>query len=223
MVSAAERQIKRLPTERLLLMNEAKPTRLIVGITGATGTIFGVRLLQMLHGSGVETHLVLSKWAARTLGHETDYTIEQVQNLATHNYPLGDQGAAISSGSFVTLGMVVVPCSMRTLAAIANGLADNLIHRAADVILKERRKLVLVVRESPLHDIHLENMLKLSRMGVVILPPVPAFYNHPQNLDDMINHVTMRVLDQFEIHLEVMNRWDGTMLTSADGSVRKVR
>ena len=204
-------------------MNEAKPTRLIVGITGATGTIFGVRLLQMLHGSGVETHLVMSKWAARTLVHETDYTIEQVQNLATHNYPLGDQGAAISSGSFVTLGMVIVPCSMRSLAAIANGLADNLIHRAADVILKERRKLVLVVRESPLHDIHLENMLKLSKMGVVILPPVPAFYNHPQNLDDMINHVTMRILDQFDIHLDVMNRWDGTMLTSADVSERKVR
>jgi len=204
-------------------MNEAKPTRLIVGITGATGTIFGVRLLQMLHGSGVETHMVLSKWAARTLVHETDYTIEQVQNLGTHNYPLGDQGAAISSGSFVTLGMVIVPCSMRSLAAIANGLADNLIHRAADVILKERRKLVLVVRESPLHEIHLENMLKLSRMGVVILPPVPAFYNHPQNLDDMINHVTMRVLDQFDIHLDVMNRWDGTMFTSADASERKVR
>ena len=195
-------------------MNEAKPTRLIVGITGASGTIFGVRLLQMLHGSGVETHMVMSKWGARTLIHETDYTVEQVESLATHSYPLGDQGAAISSGSFITLGMVIVPCSMRSLAAIANGLADNLVHRAADVILKERRKLVLVVRESPLNDIHLENMLKLSRMGVVILPPVPAFYNHPQNLDDMINHVTMRILDQFDIHLDVMNRWDGTMLSS---------
>ncbi len=204
-------------------MNETNPTRLIVGITGATGTIFGVRLLQMLHGSGVETHMVMSKWAARTLIHETQHTVEQVEALASRNYPLGDQGAAISSGSFVTLGMVVVPCSMRTLAAIANGMADNLIHRAADVILKERRKLVLVVRESPLHDIHLENMLKLSRMGVVILPPVPAFYNHPQSLDDMINHVTMRVLDQFDIHLDVMNRWDGTMFTSADASERKVR
>ena len=202
---------------------EAKPTKLIVGITGATGTIFGVRLLQMLDGSGVETHMVLSKWAARTLVHETDYSIEQVQNLAAYNYSLGDQGAAISSGSFVTLGMVIVPCSMRTLAAIANGLADNLIHRAADVILKERRKLVLVVRESPLHEIHLENMLKLSRMGVVIWPPVPAFYNHPQNLDDMINHIAMRVLDQFDIHLDVMNRWDGTMLTSADVSEGTVR
>ena len=206
-----------------LIMNETNPTRLIVGITGATGTIFGVRLLQMLHGSGVETHMVMSKWGARTLIHETQHTVEQVEALAGRNYPLGDQGAAISSGSFLTLGMVIVPCSMRTLAAIANGAADNLIHRAADVILKERRKLVLVVRESPLHDIHLENMLKLSRMGVVILPPVPAFYNHPQNLDDMINHVTMRVLDQFDIHLDVMNRWDGTMFTSADANERKVR
>ena len=205
------------------MIAEAKATRLIVGITGATGTIFGVRLLQMLQGSGVETHLVMSKWGARTLIHETDYTVEQVRRRATHNYLIGDQGAAISSGSFITLGMVIVPCSMRTLAAIAHGLADNLIHRAADVILKERRKLVLVVRESPLHDIHLENMLKLSRMGVSILPPVPAFYNHPQSLDDMINHVTMKILDQFDIHLEVMTRWDGTMLTSADVSERKLR
>ena len=196
-------------------MNETRPSRLIVGITGATGTIFGVRLLQMLHGSGIETHLVISKWGARTLVHETDFTVDEVQRMATQSHPVGDQGAAISSGSFLTLGMVVAPCSMGTLAAIANGLADNLIHRAADVILKERRKLVLVVRESPVHEIHLENMLKLSRMGVIILPPVPAFYNHPQNLDDMINHVTMRVLDQLDIHLDVMNRWDGTMLSNA--------
>lgn len=194
-------------------MDETKPTRLIVGITGATGTIFGVRLLQMLHGSGVETHLVMSKWAARTLAHETPHSIKEVQNLATHNYPLGDQGAAISSGSFITLGMVVAPCSMRTLSAIAHGQGDNLIHRSADVILKERRKLVLVVRESPFNDIHLENMLKLSRMGVIILPPVPAFYNHPQNLDDMINHIAMRTLDQFDIHLDVVNRWHGVMVT----------
>ncbi|MGH9966750.1 MAG: UbiX family flavin prenyltransferase [Pyrinomonadaceae bacterium] len=194
-------------------MKDATPARLIVGITGATGTIFGVRLLQMLYGSGVETHLVMSKWAARTLVHETPYTQEQVQRMATHNHALGDQGAAISSGSYVTLGMVIAPCSMRTLAAIATGLGDNLIHRAADVILKERRKLVLVVRESPFNDIHLENMLKLSRMGVVILPPLPAFYNHPQTLDDIISHITMRILDQFEIHLDVVNRWDGAMST----------
>src|SRR2546425_3558046 len=204
-------------------MDNARPTRIIVGITGATGTIFGIRLLQMLHGSGVETHLVMSKWATRTLVHETSHSLAEVQSLATHNYQPGDQGAAISSGSFITLGMVVAPCSMRTLSAIAHGQGDNLIHRAADVILKERRKLVLVVRESPFNDIHLENMLKLSRMGVIILPPVPAFYNHPQTLDDMINHVTMRVLDQFDIHLDVMNRWDGTMFTSADANERKVR
>lgn len=194
-------------------MREAKPTRLIVGITGATGTILGVRLLQMLYGSGVETHLVISKWASRTLAHETPYTVEQVQKMATHNYKVGDQGAAISSGSFITLGMVVAPCSMKTLAAIAQGYGDNLIHRAADVILKERRKLVLVVREAPFNDIHLENMFKLSRMGAVILPPVPAFYDHPQSLDDMINHIAMRILDQFDIHLDVMNRWDGVMST----------
>jgi 4-hydroxy-3-polyprenylbenzoate decarboxylase len=193
-------------------MESNKPTRLIVGITGATGTIFGVRILQMLHGSGVETHLVVSKWAARTLTHETPHSLKYVQSLATHSYPIGAQGAAISSGSFVTLGMVIAPCSMRTLAAIAHGLGDNLIHRAADVILKERRKLVLVVRESPFNEIHLENMLKLARMGVVILPPVPAFYNNPQNLDDMINHIAMRVIDQFDVHLDVMNRWDGVLL-----------
>jgi flavin prenyltransferase len=192
-------------------MSGSTPSRLIVGITGATGTIFGVRLLQMLHGSGVETHLIMSKWAARTLVHETSHSVQEVQSLATHAYKFGDQGAAVSSGSFTNLGMVVVPCSMRTLAAIAHGLGDNLIHRAADVVLKERRKLVLVVRESPFNDIHLENMLKLSRMGVTILPPVPAFYNHPQNLDDLINHITMRILDQFEIHLDVVNRWDGVM------------
>lgn len=193
-------------------MEQPKPSRLIVGITGATGTIFGVRLLQMLHGSGVETHLVMSKWALRTLTHETRFSIKQVQELATQSYGSGDQGAAISSGSFLTLGMVIAPCSMRTLAAIAHGLGDNLVHRAADVVLKERRKLVLVVRESPFHEIHLENMLKLARMGVVILPPVPAFYNHPQSLDDLVNHIAMRVIDQFDIHLDVMNRWDGVLL-----------
>jgi 4-hydroxy-3-polyprenylbenzoate decarboxylase len=193
-------------------MEQVKPQRLIVGITGATGTIFGVRVLQMLHGSGVETHLVVSKWAARTLAHETPYSLKEIQALATQSYGSGDQGATISSGSFVTIGMVIAPCSMRTLAAIAHGLGDNLIHRAADVVLKERRKLVLVVRESPFNEIHLENMLKLARMGVVILPPMPAFYNHPQSLDDMVNHVAMRVVDQFDIHLDVMNRWDGVLL-----------
>jgi polyprenyl P-hydroxybenzoate and phenylacrylic acid decarboxylases len=193
-------------------MEQTNSARLIVGITGATGTIFGVRLLQLLHGSGVETHLVISNWGARTLVHETSHTVKEVQQLATKSYGTGEQGAAISSGSFVTMGMVIAPCSMRTVAAIAHGLGDNLIHRAADVVLKERRKLVLLVRESPFSEIHLENMLKLSRMGVVILPPVPAFYNSPQSLDDIINHIAMRVIDQFDIHLDVINRWDGVML-----------
>ena len=183
--------------------------KLIVAITCATGTIFGVRLLEFLQGSEVETHLVLSKWARRTLLYETKYTLEQVQEMATEVYPLQDQGAAISSGSFVTTGMVVVPCSMRSLSAIAHGAGDNLIHRAADVVLKERRKLVLVVRESPFNQIHLENMLKLAQMGSVILPPVPAFYNHPKDIDDIVNHVAGRILDQFESHLDVVSRWNG--------------
>jgi len=192
-------------------MEQAKPTRLIVGITGATGTIFGVRLLQMLHGSGVETHLVVSKWAARTLAHETPYSLKEVQSLATRSYGVGAQGAAISSGSFVTMGMVIAPCSMRTLAAIAHGIGDNLIHRAADVILKERRKLVLVVRESPFSEIHLENMLKLSRMGAVILPPVPAFYNHPRTIDDVVDHTVARMLDAFGLEVSGAARWAGEM------------
>ena len=187
--------------------------RLIVGITGATGTVFGVRMLQVLKDSGIETHLVMSKWGARTLLHETPYTVDYVKALASQSYSDTEQGAAISSGSFVTGGMVIAPCSMRSLAAIAHGQGDNLIHRAADVILKERRRLVLLVRESPFNDIHLENMLKLSRMGVVIIPPVPAFYNHPQTLDDMINHIVMRSLDQFGIHTDASTRWDGMMAT----------
>ena len=191
------------------------PRRLIVGITGATGAIFGIRLLEMLRDADVETHLVLSRWAARTLVHETSYTVEQVEALATRVYPLADQGAAISSGSFLTMGMVVVPCSMRTLAAVAHGLGDNLIHRAADVILKERRRLVLAVREAPLSDIHLENMLKLSRMGVVICPPMPAFYNKPESLDDLVNYSATRLLDQLGIHLDVHNRWTGLRHGSA--------
>lgn len=192
--------------------------KLIVGITGATGSIFGVRLLEALRDAQVETHLVVSKWGARTIMHETSYTLEQVQNLATAHYSALDQGAPISSGSFITGGMVVAPCSMRTVAAIANGAGDHLVHRAADVILKERRKLVLVVREAPLNEIHLENMLKLARMGVTILPPVPAFYNHPRSLDEMVNHIVMRILDQFDIHLDLTERWDGRMRTGESGT-----
>ena len=185
--------------------------RLIVGITGASGTVFGVRLLEMLRGSGVETHLVMSQWGARTLTHETTYTVQQVQDLADHRYAIGDVGAAIASGSFLTMGMAIVPCSMRTLGAIAHGVGDNLIHRAADVVLKERRRLVLAVRESPLSEIHLNNMLSLARMGVSICPPTPAFYNHPQSLDEVVSYSVARLLDQFGIHIQSQERWTGEM------------
>jgi 4-hydroxy-3-polyprenylbenzoate decarboxylase len=185
------------------------PRRLVVGITGATGAVYGVRLLEALHGTGVETHLVMSRWGARTLLHELPLKLEEVRRLATHSYAEDDQGAAPSSGSMITEGMVIAPCSMRTLSAIAQGSAQNLVQRAADVTLKERRRLVLLVREAPLSEIHLENMLKLARMGAVILPPVPAFYDRPQSIDDIVNHTVQRALDLFGIHLDVPERWRG--------------
>ena len=196
------------------------PRRLIVALTGASGAIFGVRLLQKLRDTDIETHLIMSRWAARTLVHETPYTPEQVQKLATVVHPLTDQGASISSGSFLTMGMVVAPCSARTLAAIAHGIGDNLIHRAADVVLKERRKLVLAVRESPLSEIHLENMLKLSRMGTVICPPLPAFYALPNSIDEMVDYSVSRILDQLGIHLDA-NRWSGEMDSSRRSELAK--
>jgi 4-hydroxy-3-polyprenylbenzoate decarboxylase len=184
--------------------------RLTIGISGATGVIYGVRLLERLRDAGVETHLVISGWGVRTLLHETTWSREAVEALSHKSYAPGDMGAAISSGSFRTDGMIVAPCSAKTLAAIATGVGDNLIHRAADVILKERRRLVLVVREAPLSDIHLENMLKLSRMGAVILPPVPAFYTKPVTLDDIVDGTVARVLDQFGLESGAP-RWTGEM------------
>ena len=188
-----------------------KPTRLIVGITGATGVIYGIRLLERLRDAGVETHLVISRWGARTLVHETPYSREQVEALAHTSYVAGDMGAAISSGSFQTAGMIIAPCSAKTLGAIAHGFGDGLIHRAADVVLKERRKLLLAVRETPLSEIHLENMLKLARMGAVMLPPVPAFYHNPKTLDEMVDHTVARMLDHFGIEVPGMPRWSGEM------------
>jgi 4-hydroxy-3-polyprenylbenzoate decarboxylase len=185
--------------------------RLIVGMTGATGTIYGIRILELLQGSGVETHLVMSKWALRTLLHETPYSKARVEALASVVHNPGDQGAAISSGSFETLGMIVAPCSMRTLAAIAHGTGEHLVHRAADVVLKERRRLVLAVREAPLNDIHLENMLKLSRMGVTISPPVPAFYQKPATIDDLVTHTARRLIEQVGVRLPDAFEWDGEM------------
>jgi flavin prenyltransferase len=185
--------------------------RLIVGITGATGAIFGVRLLQALRAADVESHLVLSKWGQQTVEHETSLSLEQLRELASVVHGAGNMASTISSGSFLTDGMVIAPCSVRTLAAIASGNGENLVHRAADVVLKERRRLVLVVRETPLSEIHLENMLKLARIGATILPPMPAFYNEPQTVDDIVDHIVARVLDQFGIPAEFAKRWDGRM------------
>lgn len=175
--------------------------KLIVGISGATGSIFGIRLLEVLKQvDEVETHLVLSPWAITTLKEETDYTLQDVYDLADYHYSDKNLGAAISSGSFNVDGMIVAPCSMKSLASISMGLSDNLITRSADVILKENKKLVLMTRETPLNQIHLENMLKLSKMGVTIFPPMPAFYNHPKNLNEIIDHIVFRLLSQFDIH-----------------------
>lgn len=184
--------------------------RVVVAMTGATGAIFGIRLLERLRGiADVETHLIMSRWARLNISAETDYTPAQVQSLADVTYNEGDQGAAISSGSFRVDAMVVVPCSMRTLAAIRHGLADNLVARAADVVLKERRNLCLVPRETPLNAIHLDNMLALAQIGVGICPPMPAFYNRPTTLDDLIDHITVRVLDQLGLDVDYRKRWAG--------------
>lgn len=188
-----------------------RPRRLIVGLTGASGSIYGIRLLERLREAGVESHLVLSRWGARTLLHETDYTVEQVQRLATAVYASTDQGAAISSGSFLTLGMVVLPCSMKTLGQIATCTGETLVPRAADVVLKERRRLVLGVRESPFHEIHLQHMLTLTRMGAIIAPPLPAFYTRPTTVDQIVEHSVTRILDLFDIPTPGAPRWDGEM------------
>jgi len=192
-------------------MRDVRPRRVIVGITGATGVVYGVRLLEQLKAAGVETHLVISAWGGRTLLHEMQLTRRDVEALATEVYAPGDMGAAISSGSFRTDGMVVAPCSAKTLAAIAHGFGDSLIHRAADVVLKERRKLVLLLREAPLSAIHLENALTATRAGAVILPPLPAFYQLPRTVDDLVQHTVERVLDQFDIETPGARRWSGDM------------
>ncbi|WP_260503799.1 MULTISPECIES: non-oxidative hydroxyarylic acid decarboxylases subunit B [Paenibacillus] len=183
--------------------------KIIVGMTGATGSIYGIRLLEVLKQAGIETHLVISNWAGATIQTETTYTLKDVEALADYVYSNKDLGAKISSGSFQVDGMIVAPCSMKSLASIRMGLADNLVTRSADVILKERKKLLLMTRETPLNNIHLENMLYLSQMGVIIFPPMPAFYNHPETLEDIVDHIVFRALDQFGIHLPAAKRWDG--------------
>jgi 4-hydroxy-3-polyprenylbenzoate decarboxylase len=199
------------------------PLKLIVGMTGATGAVLGIRCLQALRSLQVETHLVLSQWARATIEMETGYSVRDVHALADHVYGVRDQAAPISSGSFRTDGMLIVPCSMKTLAAVRAGYGESLIARAADVTLKERKPLVLVPRETPLSVIHLENMLALARMGVVMAPPVPAFYHRPASVADIVDHTVARVLDQLGLELPGVSRWPGpgrrtaSPLSQADG------
>jgi flavin prenyltransferase len=183
--------------------------RLIVGISGASGTVYGVRLLELLRKAEVETHLVMSKSAELTLVYETDLKPKDVRLLASVHYPVADIGAAISSGSFPTMGMVIAPCSIRTMSEIATGVTDTLLTRAADVVLKEKRRLVLAVRETPLHGGHLRTMAALADIGAIIAPIVPAFYNRPQSVDDIVNHTCGRLLDLFGIDAGIVKRWKG--------------
>lgn len=183
--------------------------RLVIGITGASGAIYGIRLLEVLKNTPIEAHLVLSKSSHLTITQETNYSLEDVQALADEVHHIHNIGATIASGSYKTLGMIIAPCSINTMSSIASGVTGNLMSRAADVVLKEQRKLVLMVRETPLHAGHLETMRKLALTGAIIAPPVPAFYAKPQSLDDMVNHSIGRVLDLFDIETDLVTRWKG--------------
>lgn len=186
-----------------------KVRRIIVGITGATGVIYGIRLLEALKKTKVETHLILSDAGKKNILIETDFTVEDVEGLASQVHDIRNLGASISSGSFRTDGMVIVPCTVKTLSGVANSYNDNLIVRAADVVLKERRKLILVVRETPLHKGHLELMCKIADIGGIILPPVPAFYHSPRTIDDLLDHTTGKILDLLGIDNSLFERWKG--------------
>ncbi len=187
--------------------------RLIVGISGATGSIYGLRLLEVLKEKRIETHLVITSNAKKIILEETSHSIKQFEKLASYVHENEDIGASISSGSFKTEGMVVIPCSMKSLSAIANSYNENLLVRAADVTLKERRRLVLVVRETPLHKGHLNLMAKAAELGATILPPIPAFYFHPKTIEDLINHTVGKVLDIFEINHNLFPRWGSEIPT----------
>jgi 4-hydroxy-3-polyprenylbenzoate decarboxylase len=182
-------------------------TRIIVGISGASGIIYGVRLLEVLRAAGIETHLVMSRSAEVTLAYETSLKVKDVRALAAVVYNVADIGAAISSGSFKTRGMIIAPCSIRTVSEIASGVTSSLLSRAADVVLKERRRLVLMVRESPLHTGHLRTLTAASEMGAIIAPPMPGFYSLPTSVGDIVNHTVGRVLDLFEIDSGLVRRW----------------
>ena len=184
--------------------------RIVVGITGSTGIVYGIRILEVLKKSKIETHLIMSEWAKKCLTLETKYDLKYVKSLADGYSDDYNMAASVSSGTYKTDGMIVIPCSMKTLSSIANGYDETLVARAAGVTIKEARKLVLVTRETPLSSIHLENMLKLARIGVVILPPIPGFYTVPKSIDDLVNHTVGKCLDQFNIDHKLFKRWKTT-------------
>lgn len=188
-------------------MEKILPKRIIIGISGASGIQYGVKCLELLKTLDVETHLVISKSAEQVRLVESHYTTKDIRGLADVEYAYNDLGAAISSGSYITHGMIIAPCSMRTLAEVASGMSSNLLSRAAEVVLKERRRLVLLTRETPLTQIHLENMLKVTAMGGIIAPPCPAFYTQPKTIDDLVTHTAARVMDLFGLHLPDVKRW----------------
>ena len=198
-------------------MAKSPPQRLILGIAGASGVIYGVRALQILRVTGIETHLVMSKAAELTMNYETDYAPKDVREMASVFHPIGDVAASISSGSFATMGMLILPCSVHTMSEIAHGVTDNIMSRAADVVLKERRRLVLALRETPLHGGHLRTMVQLSDIGAIIAPIVPAFYTRPKSLEDMIDHSIGRLLDLFGIDTGTVHRWKEPASKSPSG------
>lgn len=190
--------------------------RLVIGMSGASGAILGIEILKVLRKNPEwETHLVISKGAEQTIHQETKYTLVEVMNLADKAYEIKDIGASIASGTFKTEGMIIVPCSMKTVSGIACGYSDNLLLRAADVIIKERRKLVVVARESPFSQIHLKNMLYLAELGAIIMPPMVTYYNNPVDLDDMNRHIIGKILDKFGIEISGFNRWGETAFPAA--------
>jgi 4-hydroxy-3-polyprenylbenzoate decarboxylase len=195
---------------------------LIVGISGASGIVLGVRALQILRDLDIETHLVMTRSGQVTLAHELPLKIADVQALATHVHRVDDIGASISSGSFVTMGMIIAPCSIRSMSEIATGVTSNLLTRAADVILKERRRLVLLVRETPLHLGHIRSMAQVTEMGAIVMPPVPAFYARPESVDDIVNHTIGRALDLFGLETGTVHRWKGAKVGRARDNVHPV-
>ena len=187
----------------------SEPRRLVVGISGASGAVYGIRILQALQGCGIETHLVMSESARITLAAETPFSVAEVEALATEVHHVRNIGASIASGSFQSLGMVIAPCSVRSLSEVAWGTTSNLLTRAADVALKERRRLVLMLRETPLHEGHIRSMLQVTRSGAIVMPPVPAFYAKPKSIDEMVDHSVGRCLDLFDIDSKLVSRWNG--------------